>query len=98
MSKSQKPANGQTKNKMTMSLETRATLKRFSTMLCSIGTIVAYSYLLGGAGGYLFGRGRPVIAALGFVTGTALAGIALRIWKSYLEDVALLEEQEKKDV
>lgn len=80
-----------------MNLETRATVKRLATMLCSMGTIVSYSYLIGGTGGYLFGKGRPWTAACGFVAGTILALIAIKIWRSYLVDVNLLNEQEGKD-
>ena len=78
-----------------MKLENRATLKRIATLLCSIGTIVGYGYLLAGTGGYLLGRGRPLIAVLGFLSGTALAFVAIKIWRSYLVDIDLLEVQEK---
>ncbi len=80
-----------------MTLETRATTKRLATLLCSIGTIVCYSYLLGGVGGYLFGRGRPVTATLGFVSGTILACLAMLLWKSYLADVDRLAERERTE-
>ena len=78
-----------------MDLETRTTAKRLATLLCSIGTIVGYSYLIGGTGGYLLGRGRPFIAAAGFVAGSILAFVAIKIWRSYLQDVALLNEKER---
>lgn len=77
-----------------MKLENRATAKRIATLLCSIGTIVCYGYLLAGTGGYLLGRGRPLIAALGFFSGTILALIAIKIWRSYLADLKILEELE----
>lgn len=77
-----------------MNVENRATIKRIITLLCSMGTIVCYGYLIGGVGGYLFGKGRPLIALLGFLSGTILAGIALKIWKSYLNDVDILNRAE----
>ena len=78
-----------------MKLENRATMKRIATLLCSIGTIVCYGYLLAGTGGYLLGRGRPLIAVLGFLSGTILAFIAVKIWRSYLADIDLLWGHEK---
>ena len=80
-----------------MTLETRVTTKRLATLLCSIRTIVCYSYLLEGVGGYLFGRGRPVTATLGFVSGTILACLAMLLWKSYLADVDRLAERKKTE-
>lgn len=77
-----------------MNIETRATLKRMATMFCSIGTLAGYSYLIGGVGGYLFDKGRPLLAAAGFIAGTLLALIALRFWKSYLVDVEILNEKD----
>lgn len=77
-----------------MNLETRATAKRIATLLCSAGTIVGYAYLIGGAGGYLFGKGKPLHAALGFVVGSILAVVAIKIWRSYLIDV---EELNRRD-
>ena len=81
-----------------MNIENRATTKRIITLLCSMGTIVCYGYLIGGVGGYLFGKGRPILALCGFLSGTILAGIALRIWKSYLVDVELLNEADRRTV
>ena len=75
-----------------MNLETRATLKRIATLLCSIGTLVGYGYLVGGFGGYLLGRGRPMTAAAGFLAGSALAYAAVRIWRSYMDDLSRLDE------
>lgn len=77
-----------------MTLQSRAVLKRIATMLCSMGTIVSYGYLIGGAGGYLMGRGRPFVALTGFVVGSLLAFVAIKIWRSYLEDVDALNETE----
>ncbi len=73
-----------------MTLENRAVAKRLTCLLCSIGTIGAFSYLIGGVGGYLFGKGRPFVALTGFVVGTILAFVAIRSWRSYLKDVDAL--------
>ncbi|MDL2263536.1 hypothetical protein LJC31_02680 [Synergistaceae bacterium OttesenSCG-928-I11] len=73
-----------------MTLENRAVAKRLACLFCSIGTIGSYSYLIGGAGGYLLGKGRPFVALAGFVVGTVLAFVAIKFWRSYLEDVDAL--------
>jgi hypothetical protein len=80
-----------------MNLETKATLKRITVLLCSIGTLVGYGYLIGGFGGYLFERGRPVTAVIGFFAGSAFACAAIFIWRSYLEDLSILGETDKED-
>lgn len=77
-------------------LEKRATWKRLGTLLCSIGTVVSYGYLIGGTGGYLMGRGRPLVAAAGLIGGTLLAWAAIKLWRSYLTDVSELNERDKK--
>lgn len=79
-----------------LNLEKRATRKRLGTLLCSIGTIVSYGYLIGGTGGYLMGQGKPLVATAGFIGGTLLAWMALRLWKSYLIDASELNERDKK--
>ncbi|MDR1965428.1 MAG: hypothetical protein LBQ36_01850, partial [Synergistaceae bacterium] len=68
--------------------EARITAKRIATLVCSMAVIVFYGYALGGAGGYLFGRGRPKVIALGLAGGACLTYIALALWKSYLSDVS----------
>ncbi|MDR3332077.1 MAG: hypothetical protein LBT08_05555 [Synergistaceae bacterium] len=77
-----------------MKLETRATIKRLATLFCSVGTVICYGYLIGGVGGYLAGKGRPVTAALGFFAGSALAAIAIKLWKSYMKDLEDLDGEE----
>jgi hypothetical protein len=74
-----------------MNIETRATAKRIMTLLSSIGTIVCYGYALGGVGGYLAGRGRPFIAAAGIISGSLLAFAAIKIWRSYIADLELIQ-------
>ena len=74
-----------------MTLENRAVAKRLTCLLCSIGTIGGYSYLIGGVGGYLFGHGRPFVALAGFIVGTTLAFVAIQSWRSYLKDVDALD-------
>lgn len=79
-----------------MKLENSITLKRIGCMLCSLGTIWCYSYLVGGTGGYLFGKGEPIVALAGFIGGTALAACAFALWRSYLRDLAQLAERERE--
>lgn len=77
-------------------LEKRATGKRLGTTLCSIGTIVCYGYMIGGMGGYLFDKGRPFVAVAGFLGGSVLAWIAMKLWRGYLVDAAELNERDKR--
>lgn len=79
-----------------MKLEKRATVKRLGTMLCSIGTIVCYGYMIGGVGGYMFDRGRPLVSAAGLAAGSALAWAAIKLWKSYLVDADKLNEADRR--
>ncbi len=62
--------------------------RRISVLCLSIGTIVAYGYALGGLGGYMFGRGRPLLVAAGLIGGTLCAWLALHIWRVYLDEIA----------
>jgi hypothetical protein len=78
-----------------MMLENRAVAKRLTCLLCSIGTIGCYSYLIGGVGGYLFGRGRPFVALAGFVCGTLLALAAIKSWRGYLKDLDAIDALDK---
>lgn len=80
-----------------MKLDERATLKRIVCMLCSIGTLAGYSFLVAGTGGYLFGEGRPLTAAAGAAAGTMMAVIAIKIWQSYLRDLEELSRRERAD-
>lgn len=79
-----------------MSIENKSALLRFSCLLCSLGTLWCYSYLVGGTAGYLFGEGRPVAAALGFVGGTILAFVALKLWSAYLKTLKAISEEKEK--
>ena len=63
--------------------------QRITTLILSVGTIVAYGYAIGGVGGYLFGKGRPVIAALGLLGGSLMAAAALKLWKKCLDNMAI---------
>ena len=76
--------------------EKMATIKRLGTMLCSIGTLVSFAYSIGGVGGYLFGQGRPLVAAAGLAAGALFAWSALLLWKSYLADAEALNERDKR--
>ena len=62
--------------------------KRLIVLILSISTIVAYGYALGGLGSYAM----PVPIAAGLSCGTVFAVAALRLWKSYLEEL----ERERK--
>ena len=65
--------------------------KRLIVLILSISTIVAYGYALGGLGSYAMGVPKPVPIA-GLACGTVFAVAALRLWKSYLEEL----ERERK--
>ena len=66
--------------------------KRLIVLILSISTIVAYGYALGGLGSYAMGVPKPVPIAAGLSCGTVFAVAALRLWKSYLEEL----ERERK--
>lgn len=61
-------------------------------LILSFATIVGYGYALGGLGSYAVGVPKPWPIALGLSGGTLSALAALRIWKTYLEDI----EREKQ--
>jgi hypothetical protein len=61
--------------------------KRISVLLLSFGSIIGYGYALGGLGGYLFDRGRPLVIAAGLIGGTISAIAAIAVWRRYLEDI-----------
>lgn len=69
--------------------------KRLAVLLLSISTIVAYGYALGGLGSYAMGAPRPLPTAAGLICGTIFAIAALKIWKSYVDDIDR-EETEKE--
>lgn len=76
--------------------------KRLIVLILSISTIVAYGYALGGLGSYAMGVPKPVPIAAGLACGTAFAALALKLWKSYLEELeqerkALEAEEERND-
>lgn len=56
-------------------------------LLLSFGSIIGYGYALGGLGGYLFDRGRPLVIAAGLIGGTISAIAAIAVWRRYLEDI-----------
>ena len=65
---------------------------RLIVLILSISTIVAYGYALGGLGSYAMGVPKPVPIAAGLLCGTVFAVAALKLWKSYLEEL----ERERK--
>jgi hypothetical protein len=70
--------------------------KRVTVLCMSFGTIIAFGYALGGLWGYIVGHGRPKVIALGLTVGIALAFAAMRIWRTYLEDIER-EDREKEN-
>jgi hypothetical protein len=80
-----------------MNIETAAIFKRVATMICSIAVIVCLGYAIGGAGGYLVGRGRPLVILMGLAGGAVFTYLSFRIWRLYLEDVEVLNGQDKED-
>ena len=66
--------------------------KRLIVLILSISTIVAYGYALGGLGSYAMGVPKPVPIAAGLLCGTVFVVAALKLWKSYLEEL----ERERK--
>lgn len=77
-------------------VERSAVVKRLLCTLCSLGTLGGYGCLIGGVGGYLFGRGRPLFALGGFIAGSMLAWAAIRLWQSYLKDIEILSQRERE--
>lgn len=61
-------------------------VKRIAVLWLSLAAIVLLGYAVGGAGGYLFGAGRPLVIAGGLSGGSACCVLALKIWRSYLDD------------
>ncbi len=64
-------------------------------LFLSFGTIIAFGYALGGLGGYIFDRGKPLVIAAGLGGGIISALLALKIWRIYLDDLEEEEEEEK---
>ncbi len=69
--------------------------KRLIVLVLSISTIVAYGYALGGVGSYAMGVPQPAPIAAGLLCGTAFAGAALKLWKSYLDELEREREAEE---
>lgn len=67
--------------------------KRLLVLFLSFGTIIAFGYALGGLGGYIFDRGKPLVIAAGLGGGIVLAILALKVWRVYLDD---LEKEDKE--
>ena len=57
---------------------------RLTVLILSIATLVFFGYALAGVGGYLFGRGRPDLVALGLAGGVACAAASLYLWRRFL--------------
>ena len=67
---------------------------RFTVLILSIATLVFFVYALAGVGGYLFGRGRPDLVAIGLAGGVACAAAALYLWRRFL--CSIDEDSEKR--
>lgn len=67
--------------------------KRLLVLFLSFGTIIAFGYALGGLGGYIFDRGKPLVIAAGLGGGIISALLALKIWRIYLDDLEKEEEE-----
>jgi hypothetical protein len=80
-----------------MIVEKRAVMKRIATMLCSMSALICFGHAVGGAGGYLLGRGSPRAAVLGLAGGILFAYLALVIWKSYLRDIEITDAPSRED-
>ena len=61
--------------------------KRLLVLFLSFGTIIAFGYALGGLGGYMYDKGKPLVIAAGLIGGCASAAAAMKIWRSYLTDI-----------
>jgi hypothetical protein len=57
---------------------------RFTVLVLSIATLGFYGHAVAGVGGYLVGRGRPDLIAIGLAGGTACAAAALWLWHRFL--------------
>ena len=71
-------------------------------MILCFGAIIAFGYALGGLGSYMMGIKKPLVIAVGLVSGVAASYLALRVWRSYLdeiaaEDAALEAEKENEE-
>ena len=75
--------------------EVRPVLKRIATMLCSIAVLFFFGHAVGGAGGYLAGRGRPDVILLGILGAAVFAWLSFFIWKSYLRDIDIPEGRDE---
>ena len=77
--------------------ERRATLKRIATLLCSITVLIFFGRAVGGAGGYLAGRGRPNAILWGILGAGVFTWLSFFIWKSYLRDIGIPRERDGGD-
>ena len=68
--------------------------KRLLVLFLSFGTIIAFGYALGGLGGYIFDKGKPLVIAAGLGGGILSALLALKVWRVYLDD---LEKEDKEN-
>ena len=69
--------------------------KRLLVLILSFRTIIAFGYALGGLGGYMFDQGKPLVIAAGLIGGVVSAILALKIWRTYLNDIDRENEEAK---
>lgn len=69
--------------------------KRILVLCLSFAAIIGFGYALGGLGGYMFGEGKPLVIAAGLAGGVFCALLALRVWRTYLDDIER-EDSEKE--
>ena len=69
--------------------------KRLLVLFLSFGTIIAFGYALGGLGGYMYDKGKPLVIAAGLIGGCASAAAAMKIWRSYLTDIEAEDAKNK---
>lgn len=69
--------------------------KRLLVLFLSFGTIIAFGYALGGLGGYMYDKGKPLVIAAGLIGCCASAAAAMKIWRSYLTDIEAEDAKNK---
>lgn len=61
--------------------------KRILVLIFSFATIICYGYVLGGIGAYMMGLSKPLVIVAGFIGGTLCIWLALKLWRSFLDDI-----------
>ncbi|MEG1641694.1 MAG: hypothetical protein RR272_01145 [Synergistaceae bacterium] len=61
--------------------------KRIAVLMLSFATLISFGKAIKGLGGYLINQGNPLLIATGLTSGIVFACLAIKIWKSYLNDI-----------